>query len=366
MVWLIPYDVPATLETFATESIDLASLVTRIERHRINQEAIQRRDAVSRVETATEPPENIAPDIFDEIPKSDSTYLGLSTSLIPHARIPNLVLLQYQTFDGAMAYQPCSRDIDLSHLFDALEPIDRNGDYNFKLARAWSCIIQAMPDLPKEVRWVLATVYDFSNQMLRSGKSEQTLWAMRPWLMHWFDVADKLFEINHIFASAPSVDWFLRPTEVTTSEHVDQVRSGISSASTWTEEDETRIQHAPLSPSDLDVPNFSRGVHYSSAVAIKAWLNQQQHAIEVEGSAIFDSTPGGYASPKARGSLSPDTPLIVDGASNLSNSKKSGPSKQPRPVMNSSRSRMPSPRDSGIGSDCHSCPISAGSIDLIT
>jgi len=33
--------------------------------------------------------------------------------LIPHTRFPDMYLLEYETFSGAMAYQPCSRGIDI-------------------------------------------------------------------------------------------------------------------------------------------------------------------------------------------------------------------------------------------------------------
>ncbi|KAK7408901.1 hypothetical protein QQX98_008905 [Neonectria punicea] len=155
-----------------------------------------------------------SPNVFDDIPKADATYRAISTNLLPHTRIPGMFLLEYRTFGGALAYQPCSKDIDLMGVFKALHPLDRNGDRLFKVAREWSCIVQALPGLPKEIRWVLATIYNFANEMLRPEHDEAALWRKRPWLLYWYTVADKLFEAYEIFATSPDADWFLRPTPV--------------------------------------------------------------------------------------------------------------------------------------------------------
>ncbi|KAF4459154.1 hypothetical protein FALBO_14100 [Fusarium albosuccineum] len=88
----------------------------------------------------------------DEIPYNDVTYRSISTTLVPHRRSYDMFLLEFCTFSGALAYQPCGKDIDLLGVFKALHPIERNCDPVFKAARDWSCITQAMRDLPRDVR----------------------------------------------------------------------------------------------------------------------------------------------------------------------------------------------------------------------
>ncbi|KHN94264.1 uncharacterized protein MAM_07900 [Metarhizium album ARSEF 1941] len=122
-----------------------------------------------------DPPPRIASDVLDEIPRADLTYTQLSTTLIPHQIYPNVKLLEFRTFSGAMAYQPCCKDIDLMGFFKPLRPIEPGVDRLFKVARAWSCIIQSLEGLPKDLRWVLATVYNFANDMLCTKLSEDTM-----------------------------------------------------------------------------------------------------------------------------------------------------------------------------------------------
>lgn len=165
-----------------------------------------------------EPPPHIAPNVLEEIPRSDPTYRQLSTTLIRHRIYPNVKLLEFRTFSGAMAYQPCCKDIDLMGFFKPLKPIEPGVDRLFKVARAWSCIIQSMEDLPKDLRWVLATIYNFANDMLCVKLGEDTMWRMRPWLMYWYDVADALLELLNLSATAPVPDWFLRPGSDTSDE----------------------------------------------------------------------------------------------------------------------------------------------------
>jgi hypothetical protein len=144
------------------------------------------------------------------VPCHDETYRDLGNSLFVHARIPNMSLLRFKTFDGLEAFQPCCRDIDILNLQKSLRHIE-TGDPVFSAARDWSCILQALPGLPKEVRWVLATIYNFACVMLRLDNDEDSHWAMRPWLVHWYDVADSLFLKYDIPAVAPDPDWFSRP-----------------------------------------------------------------------------------------------------------------------------------------------------------
>jgi hypothetical protein len=146
------------------------------------------------------------------VPHQDETYRNLGNSLIVHTRIANMFLLRFITFDGLEAYQPCSRDIDLLNLSKSLRHIE-SADPTFSAARDWSCILQALPGLPKEVRWVLSIIYNFACVMLRPTLDEESHWFMRPWLMHWYDVADGLFLKYGIPATAPDPNWCSRPRE---------------------------------------------------------------------------------------------------------------------------------------------------------
>ncbi|KAL4722278.1 hypothetical protein ACLX1H_010627 [Fusarium chlamydosporum] len=139
------------------------------------------------------------------VPDQDETYRGLGNTLIPHARIPNMFLLRFTTFDGRKAYQPCFHDIELFTLHRLLSPVETT-DPVFSAARDWSCILQAVSGLPKEVRWVLTVIYNFACVMLRPELDEDTHWRMRPWLLHWYNVADRLFLKYGIFATAPNPD----------------------------------------------------------------------------------------------------------------------------------------------------------------
>ncbi|KAF4968577.1 hypothetical protein FSARC_4050 [Fusarium sarcochroum] len=112
----------------------------------------------------------------DAIPVEDITYRKLTSTLIPHPRIPDMFLLRFLTFDNCVAYQPCSKDIDLLGVFNPLRIVEGNVDPIFRAARDWSCIIQALPGLPKD-----------------------------------YEVADNLFNRYDIFATAPDPDWFMRP-----------------------------------------------------------------------------------------------------------------------------------------------------------
>ena len=200
--------------TRATESMqmaaeDLQELLSEIDQFRLGEGAQDNDLATHFLENTVR-----YSNVLDEIPRDDIIYKSLSTTLIPHARFSNLFLLEYRTFAGALAYQPCSKDIDLIGIFKSLRPLEKGGDPIFKDARAWSCIMQAIQHLPKDVRFVLAIIYDFANDMLREENDEDTLWRFRPWLQWWYDLADKLFDKYGIFASAPDPDWFIRPTEI--------------------------------------------------------------------------------------------------------------------------------------------------------
>ncbi|KAM5346573.1 hypothetical protein ACJ41O_009578 [Fusarium nematophilum] len=175
--------------------------------------------------TAVLPLEEVAtgPGIINEIPVHDATYRSISSTLIPHLRIPEMYVLEFRTFAGPLAFQPCSRNIDLLGVFEALQPLDGKGDTLFRTARDWSCIVQAEPTLPKEVRWVLATIYNFASDMLRPEYDEDSHWSMRPWLVHWYDVAHALFDFHDIRVGLPEPDWFMRPL----ADSFEQIEMGV-------------------------------------------------------------------------------------------------------------------------------------------
>ncbi|GAO15058.1 uncharacterized protein UV8b_02344 [Ustilaginoidea virens] len=246
--------------------------------------------------------------VLDEIPRHDSTYRHLSASMVPHTLFPEMYLLEYQTFSGAMAFQPCSRNIDLVRFFEALEPIEKGGDSLFKVARTWSCIIQSLEGLPKDVRWVLATIYNFANEMMRPHVTEDALWSMRPWLMYWYDVADRLFAKYDIPATAPDPDWFLRPEVVTTQDAM-----GLQSGSDMTchrtdslssDSNQTVRHHVPRHRANVQkYANQAQACEISSAVT--AWVaSQPDWAAVYHGE--FDPAPGGRA--RTRTAFDPSPP----------------------------------------------------------
>lgn len=178
--WLPQYDHPAVMSWAAREFCDAAAeiqaLLVEIDEFRSMAE-IPMHDFsgqfLSRLPRVN---------VLDEIPRDEATYQGLSSTLIPHTRFPGMRLLEYRTFVGALAYQPCFKNVYYANIFEALHPLERNGDGLFKEARTWSCIIQGEDLLPKDVRWVLASIYNLANEMLRPELDEDTLWSFRPWL----------------------------------------------------------------------------------------------------------------------------------------------------------------------------------------
>ncbi|KAF7544154.1 hypothetical protein G7046_g9844 [Stylonectria norvegica] len=254
------------------------------------------------------PPPNPSENVLDEIPKEDRTYRSISSYLIPHPRFSDMYLLEYRTFAGALAYQPCAKNMDLRGYFKALRSIDHNGDHLFKVARVWSCILQAMHELPKEVRWVLATIYNFANEMLRPEVDEDELWRMRAWLLHWYGVADSLFSYFNIPASAPSPDWFHRPTVVTLGEapnddlmaiwdriHLSSSESASNSGSV--------IRHLKTSTRALSPLRSEDTRASSSFTSIHLWLAEQHDLMDLDED--FDPTPRGRVSARTRLSMSP-------------------------------------------------------------
>ncbi|KAG5929325.1 hypothetical protein E4U53_002466 [Claviceps sorghi] len=217
-------------------------------------------------------PSSDGSDYFDKIPTSDPTYRHLGTELIPHPRFPNMFLLQYRTFTGAMAYQPCSRDIDLQGFFKALQPIERGGDQLFKIARSWSCIVQSIQGLPKEIRWVLATMYNFSTEMMRPGTSEDSYWAMRCWLMYWFEMAETLFEKHGYPIFAPVVDWFSRPSRLRVDDFELDDCTIFRQRSISSDGNRTVLHHRSV-PSPNKFAAYGR--HAPDSTRIDAWMAGQ-------------------------------------------------------------------------------------------
>ncbi|RGP70701.1 GTPase-activator for ras GTPase [Fusarium longipes] len=206
-------------------------------------------------------------DIDHAVPRQDETYQNLDNSLIPHPHITNAFLLRFMTFDGLNAYQTCSRDIDMLNLHKTLHHIE-TADPVFSAARDWSCTLQALPGLPKEVRWVLATVYNFACVMLHPRLDEDSHWAMRPWLIHWYDVADSLFLKYGISAASPDPDWCSRPlqpleNQVSPSRHNSQGSSRhsqhLGAASTHLSPISRLVQGSEEDDSSLDFIDIAVG-----------------------------------------------------------------------------------------------------------
>ena len=123
-------------------------------------------------------------DVFNEIPRSDISYRAIGNTLVPHSYLPSVSWFQFQTFRGTLAYQPCSKQIHHLKLFRALKSIEGVQDSVFEQARDWSCFVQAIDDLPRDIRWLMAMIYNFASEMLRHENTETYLWNMRNWLMH--------------------------------------------------------------------------------------------------------------------------------------------------------------------------------------
>lgn len=84
-------------------------------------------------------------------------------------------LCRFSTFQGFLALQPCISHERQHVIFDALDEYEAGGDPVFKEARLWACTAQSAPDLPKECRWVVATIYNFAGEMLRPDNSQDYL-----------------------------------------------------------------------------------------------------------------------------------------------------------------------------------------------
>ncbi|KJZ75901.1 hypothetical protein HIM_04725 [Hirsutella minnesotensis 3608] len=155
-------------------------------------------------------PRDLMYNVLEEIPRWDSTWASLSETLIPHGYIQDLYLLEFGTFLGPKAYQPCTKHPDVLTLFDWLTPFENNCDPVFGRARICSCIAQATEDLPKELRWVMATIYNFCCEMLRPRSEPMTTSetsVMKVWLSHWILIAKILYLVYDMDAPVPEFEW---------------------------------------------------------------------------------------------------------------------------------------------------------------
>ncbi|RDA83753.1 hypothetical protein CP532_5001 [Ophiocordyceps camponoti-leonardi (nom. inval.)] len=225
--------------------------------------------------------------LLDEIPRQDETYVKLGSELIPHpqAGIDDFYLFPFLTFEGFPAYQPCSTNIDFMGMFQPLEFVEADADPIFRQARTWSCIVQARALLPRPLRWVLATIYNFSHEMMRSEVNEDTLWKMRAWLLHWYNVADQLLAAFDIPACSPEPDWFSSPKpskarSILTQGARPAPRARESSASSSSSAAGTVIHH----PVTRRHPSVSPVLSFD----VLSWLHSQG---DVERSSVVDSHP---------------------------------------------------------------------------
>lgn len=145
----------------------------------------------------------------DGIPRNDITYQWMGNHPTPHSRLPNMSLFQFISFTGFVAYQPCSMNIDLMGIFDTFNSREQDLDYIFKIGRVWSCVIQAHENLPRDIRWVVATVYNLCMDLLKPNTKAEVSLSMRRWLIHWYNIADQLFRRHGIPARSPDMDWLL-------------------------------------------------------------------------------------------------------------------------------------------------------------
>ncbi|GJN67567.1 hypothetical protein PLICBS_001594 [Purpureocillium lilacinum] len=289
--WLQKYDVGAVLSNVSRVFRDVVADTTRLldEIDEIQPHQAQDLDL-------SMPPCEVSNDVFNEIPRGDWTYRSLGTRLIPHKRFADTYLLEYRTFQGALAYQPCSRNIRSMGLFDSLQPLEPNGDQVFKEAREWSCVTQSIFALPRELRWVLATIYNFANEVLRLDSDENTAWQMRSWLVHWYTVADELFKFFGILAESPEVDWFSRPcaTPETLPQQVHKSPTNRQSNGTDSSSARTIVRHFNSLRNAGNEQQYQ--VRHSNAALIHGWLSTQTRLPQLHDTALFDPAPGGYAS----------------------------------------------------------------------
>lgn len=213
----------------------------------------------------------------DGIPRNDITYLWMGNHPTPHARLPNLSLFKFISFTGFTAYQPCSMNIDLMGIFDTLNYREQGLDSIFKIGRVWSCVIQAHENLPRDIRWLAATIYNLCMDLLKPDTRAEVSLSMRKWLMHWYDLADQLFQRHGIPARSPAMDWTLevgqehegydngRPLRHSRRRHHNRNRSTTS--------DTTVIRHLHHSPDARSSQRISRSLRRPDQ-EVEIWMDQ--------------------------------------------------------------------------------------------
>ncbi|KAM3497320.1 hypothetical protein MY10362_009326 [Beauveria mimosiformis] len=157
-------------------------------------------------------PQELNDDILEEVPWMDPTYNSIDEVLMESRSSSGIRLCRFRTFQGAVALQPCISLRRQLNLFDALEEWEAGGHRIYKDARLWACTIQAHRGLPMPCRWLAATIFNFASDMLRPDNTQDFMWTMRAWLLHWYDVAAELFSELNIDLSVPEIDWFQPPT----------------------------------------------------------------------------------------------------------------------------------------------------------
>ncbi|KAH6604137.1 gtpase-activator for ras gtpase [Trichoderma cornu-damae] len=152
------------------------------------------------------------PDHGERIPRSDITYRVLGTVLIAHRRQDGMFLLPFYSYQGAIGYMPCGLDLDSRSPFITLAQYEEHGDPIFKSARIWACKHQGLPQLPRDIRWVLWNIYMLANEALSCpNETIDGIWKWRGWLWYFYGLADELFAAHHFDAASPEEDWFRQP-----------------------------------------------------------------------------------------------------------------------------------------------------------
>ncbi|PTB36336.1 hypothetical protein M441DRAFT_30952 [Trichoderma asperellum CBS 433.97] len=149
------------------------------------------------------------------VPRDHFTYEGLGTVLVGSPRQRGLFRLAFRNYAGAVGWMPCGPDIGRRAEFLNLAQHEEFGDPIFKSARLWACKVQGYLYMPKDIRWVLWSIYMLSNEVLYNSQEddEQVLWLMRVWLNDLYFTAQKLFDRYQLEMPVPMPehDWLERP-----------------------------------------------------------------------------------------------------------------------------------------------------------
>ena len=185
------------------------------------------------------------------VPRNDPTYTLLSAELVNHPHMIGVKLLPYANARGYPMHLPVGPDMKMRSLFNPLcrilhEESPGVADPVMLEARIWACTTQNNWFLPKDLRWVLAMVFEVSCRALRLGcannqgpmacprherdwqgasnaqrsswnhgygqdPKETERWAMRSLLHELYDVFTGLcdvYQVGHLHV--PEVDWMSR------------------------------------------------------------------------------------------------------------------------------------------------------------